>query len=273
MEETTNQTPQSSEATESQDSFAIPEEYQGKGWTEKVSNYDDLWKLTANSQSLIGKRPAGIPEANASDDEWQKFNRALGVPDEPKYEFSQFDLPENTGFDLESYDNTMQQLFHKAGLTPKQADTLRSAYLESELNTSNERTAELDKRFDEITSEVFGEDFAKYRDQTIEAFDRFSPQNLKGALSAIEDQPEALAAIVATIKGLNGEIESVKKQYTGEDTLSSGTQTSNKSYDEIVTEQAQLRASAAYKTFTHPEHKATLEKVKQMDDTLRRMKR
>ena len=278
MEETTNQTTESSEATASQESsFAIPEQYQGKGWTEKVSNYDDLWKLTDNSQSLIGKRPAGIPDANASDAEWEKFNKALGVPEEASYEYSDYQAPEGINlpedFDFNQWNDTASKLFHKAALTPKQAKILRDEYLNHELGAAQQTQTMLDEQYYKITNEVFGDEYKKYEDMTIETFDKYSPQNLKGAISQIADKPEALAAIVATIKGLKGEIDGVKKEYGAEGSTPSGEQTSGKTYDDVLKELTNIRISKDYRDFTRPEHKNVVEKHNELQATLARMKR
>lgn len=271
MEEATTQEPtneitseQTSVESSETSSFDIPDQYKESAWTEKVSSNDDLWKMTANLQEMIGKRPAGIPSENSSDDEWLKFNKALGVPDEPNYEFNSLDdLPE--GLDLEGYDKTARDLFHKAGLTPKQAKILRDEYIKSEIGASEAKSAELDTKFDEIVKENFGDDYDKYEKATVEAFDRYSPQNLKGAIAQIQDKPEALAAVVATIKGLQGEIESVKSEYGSEGKIATGDQATPANSGEMLNELTSLRISKQARDFTHPEHKQTIEKIRELE--------
>lgn len=280
MEETTTQevasevsqeaaspeTPTTSEAP----SFTIPDAYKENAWTEKVSSNDDLWKMTANLQEMIGKRPAGIPSENASDAEWEKFNKALGVPDEANYEFNELkDLPE--GLDLESYDKTARDLFHKAGLTTKQAKVLRDAYIQSELGKAQESSAALDDKFDAIVKENFGDDYDKYEQATVDAFDRYSPQNLKGALAQIQDKPEALAAIVATVKGLQGEIAAVQQEYGKEGNLATGDQTSSATPADVLKELTSLRISKEARDFTHPDHQSTLDKINKLQEQYARV--
>ena len=251
-------------------SFAIPDQYKENAWTEKVSSSDDLWKMTANLQEMIGKRPAGIPSENASDAEWEKFNKALGVPEEANYEFNAFeDAPE--GLDLESYDKAASDLFHKAGLTTKQAKVLRDAYLQHEISKAQETSTQLDDKFDAIVKENFGDDYDKYEKATVDAFDRYSPQNLKGALAQIQDKPEALAAIVATVKGLQAEISSVQKDYGKEGNLATGEQASTSSAADVLQELTAARVSKEARDFTHPDHKATVERINKLQEQYARI--
>ena len=53
---------QTSEAQTQQ--FSVPEAYKDAGWAQNIKSPDDLWGQFANAQSLIGKRPAGIPLAD-----------------------------------------------------------------------------------------------------------------------------------------------------------------------------------------------------------------
>ena len=83
--------------------FSIPDKYKDAGWAKDIKSSEDLWKMNANAQSLIGKRPAGIPSNDASEEEWEKFYNTLGRPEEPSaYKFSDIEgLPE--GVDLTSH--------------------------------------------------------------------------------------------------------------------------------------------------------------------------
>ena len=51
--------PESNTATE-QGGFFVPDEYKEQGWAKNISSYDDLWKMNANAQSLIGKKTIGL---------------------------------------------------------------------------------------------------------------------------------------------------------------------------------------------------------------------
>jgi hypothetical protein len=50
----------------------IPDEYKEKGYMSKIKDVEGLFKSFDGLQSLIGKRPAGIPQENATQEEWSK---------------------------------------------------------------------------------------------------------------------------------------------------------------------------------------------------------
>lgn len=253
-------------------SFRIPDEYQDRGWAGKITSQEELFKSYDNAQSLIGKRPAGIPTQDASDDDWDKFYKAMGRPDEAKYDFS---LPEgfDSEVDISDFNQKASEIFHRAGLTPKQAQEIYNSYLNLELdakNKSSEAEAELDKEFDTLTKEHFGDDYERYRDLTISSFEKYSPQSLKESIASLSDNPKALAAVVATVKGLSGEIERVKKEYGAEGDLHRGNQVASASIDDVRKELAKLRISSVAKDFTHPDHNKTVERINHLSDEVNR---
>lgn len=269
----TETTSQASQAT-SESSFAIPEAYADSAWTEKVKSTDDLWKTTANLQEMIGKRPAGIPTSDASDADWDTFYKAAGRPDEAKYEFTDIEgLPE--GFDSEGYKATAAAILHGAGLSQKQADQVYQAFMANELKSSGEQTEktageqkELDERFDALTKEHFDGNYEAAEKSAMEAFQHYTPQSLKDSLGALENHPEALAAVVATINGIKGEADKVRKEYGAEGSITTGTQAVSMGIDSVRSELSDLRTSEAARNFQHPDYKATMEKISNLSATV-----
>ena len=51
--------------------FEIPQAYKEEGWAQNVKSYDDLWKMNANAQKLIGKKTIGVPDETASEAAWE----------------------------------------------------------------------------------------------------------------------------------------------------------------------------------------------------------
>lgn len=45
----------------SEGGFSVPEAYKEAGWSKNIKSYDDLWKMNANAQTLIGKKTIGFP--------------------------------------------------------------------------------------------------------------------------------------------------------------------------------------------------------------------
>ena len=251
-------------------SFSIPEQYQSKGWAEKIKSTDDLFKAYDHSQQLIGKRPAGIPTADASDDEWNQFYKAMGRPDEPTYDFPEVEgLPE--GFDASAYKETAAKIMHEAGLTPKQASKLYQSFMNNEKESAGKqqeqhlaRQKELDAQFENLTKEHFGDDIDKYTELTKTEFEKFVPQSLKQSFSKIQDMPDVLTALMAYTKGKQSEIERVKKAYGDEGTVVTGSQAKSQSIDDIRSELASMNISKAAQDFTHIDHKKTMARIDEL---------
>lgn len=261
-----------------QNSFSIPNEYANKGWTEKIRSQDDLWKTLDNAQTLIGKRPAGIPSNDAPDAEWDSFYKAMGRPDQPSYEFNDPEnIPEN--FDTASYKEKAAKILHEAGLTQKQAEKVYSRFIEGEIGSIEElkkqhenKQADLNKQYDSLINEHF-ESPEKYdiaAKNMQDAVNRYTPQSLKEAYGELQDNPKALAAVVSTINGMNQEIARIKSQYGVEDKITTGQQTSSQSIDDVRSELAKLRTSPEYRDFTNPAYNATKTRIDELSGIVSR---
>lgn len=270
------QTQQTTE-TQAQDSFAIPQEYSDRTWTKTIKSSDDLWKTLDNVQSLIGKRPAGIPAADAPEADWEKFYNAAGRPEAAdKYNLPDIEgLPE--GVDLAPYKTQAAELFYKAGLTQKQSEAVWKSYLELEKGTAAKGTeafkaqqAELDKQFDELTGKLFGD---KYDDvsQRAQAFISGAlPDELKPVIEEVAQNPKALVAMIKVADYAQNEIAAIKAKYAGEDGLTSGAQTSGESKDEIVKKLTEANLLAKKSSPFSPERKEAEENVKKYREQLAR---
>ena len=240
QQESALQTPQAQEV--SQSNFSIPEAYRDRGWAKDIKSPDDLWKLTDNAQSLIGKRPAGIPTADAPQEEWDKFYQAVGRPSAPsEYKLTdEFEgLPE--GVKLDEYKSKAQELAHKIGLSPKQAEDLWNGYMNMELESVKglqeqalQREAELDKEFDQLSSTLFGDSFKDVSEQAQRYLGEVLPDELRDVPAALADNPKALLALIKIANHSQTEIRNVKKKYGAEDKLASGSQASAVSQQEIL---------------------------------------
>jgi len=276
-EEITSQNQPANQATgSSTPSFSIPEDYADRGWAEKIKSSDDLFKAYDNAQSMIGKRPAGIPSKDASDDEWNQFYKAMGRPDEPKYDFTEPEgLPE--GFDTTPFREQAAEILHKAGLTPKQANAVYNEYLKLEMNSAGQsqeateaQQAELDKQYVELTKEHFGDDAQKYEGLLKEDFEKHVPQSLKETFAKLTDMPDVLTALMAYTKGKQGEIDRVKKEYGQEGGITTGNQANGQSIDDTRRELASLRSSKEARDFTSPKYNETQERIKQLAESVDR---
>ena len=245
----TTSTPEIAPQEQASNDFSIPESYQDRGWAKDIKSQEDLWKLTDNAQSLIGKRPAGIPTADAPQEEWDKFYQALGRPEQPDaYELTDsFEgLPEE--FELSEYKAKAQELAHKIGLSPKQAKDLWDNYMGMEMEAAKgiqeknaSREAELDKEFDELSSSLFGDSFKDVSAQAQKYLGEILPPELDGVVESLGDNPKALLALVKIANHSQIEVKRVKQKYGAEDSLASGSQASAISQQEIISKMAEAK--------------------------------
>lgn len=234
-----NAPPQTSNAE--QQSFAIPEAYAERGWAKDIRSADDLWKLTDNAQSLIGKRPAGIPTKDAPQEEWDKFYRSMGRPDSAdQYEFdASYDgMPE--GVDMKAYEEKAKGFFHKLGLSPEKANEAWKEYVAMEMEgveahkaSLAEREAEADKKFDEIGGKLYGDKFNAVSQEAKDYIAEILPDELKGSVEKMAGEPEVLLALISIAHESKNRIRQVEKEFGKEDTLSSGSQSAGESMHEL----------------------------------------
>lgn len=281
-----NQPAQPSEPTAQPQTFSVPEAYKDAGWAQNIKSHEDLWGQFANAQTLIGKRPAGIPTADAPAEEWEKFYTAKGRPESPdKYELeSKFeDLPEN--LDLSQYESKAKAFFHKLGLSPKEAKQAWTDYIGMEIEgyrgiqaKNAEQKAALDKEFDELTAKLWGDKYKDVEAKSLEALKTAVPDELKDAIPYIAENPKALAATIKLVEhseaqaaALRAELSEVKKKYGAEDRLASGAQTASTSKDDVLKALTEANMKVRGLDPFSPERKQTLEKIEELRGQLSRM--
>jgi hypothetical protein len=270
----------------SQPQFSVPETYKDAGWAQNIKSHDDLWGQFANAQTLIGKRPAGIPTQDAPPEEWEKFYTAKGRPESPdKYQFeSKFEgLPENV--DLGEYEGKAKAFFHKLGLSPKEAQQAWSDYIGMEIEgykglqaKQSEQKAALDKEFDELTAKLWGDKYKDVEAKSLETIKAAVPDDLKDAIPYIAENPKALAATIKLVEHadaqaaqLRNELAEVKKKYGVEDKLNSGSQTGSTSKDDVVKALTEANMKVRGLDPFSPERKQTMEKIEELRGQLARM--
>lgn len=270
-----------SEQVNEQPSFKIPDEYKDKGWAQDIKSEGDFFKSYDNAQTLIGKRPAGIPTKEASDAEWETFYKAAGRPDEASYEFK---TPESLGedVDLTDFNTKASEVFHKAGLNPMQAQKVYDAYLSMEVDASSSQTeaqkAESeakDAEFDGLLTEHFPDGYDDKLNAAVAVFDKHTPQSLKGSLdSIVKENPQALAGLVMAINGIQSDADSrvaaLNAKYGGEGSLATGAQATPTNMADQVSEWAKLTVSPAAKDPTHADHKAITAKIAELNASINR---
>jgi hypothetical protein len=264
--------------------FSVPEAYKDAAWAQNIKSPDDLWGQFANAQTLIGKRPAGIPTADAPDTEWDKFHSLMRPESPDKYALSEIEgIPE--GVDISSYKQSALQMFHEAGLNAKQADKLWKAYIGSELEASKgleaksaEQKAALDKEFDALTAKLWGDKYKDVEAKSLEIIKTAIPDELKDAIPYIAENPKALAATMKLIEhseaqatALRSELAEVKRKYGVEDKLSSGAQTAGTSKDDVLKQLTEANMKVRGLDPFSPERKELMTKIEEMRGQLQRI--
>lgn len=279
MEETTSTEPAQATSTTSAN-FSVPEAYASKTWAQEISRNENpneaLWKMLDNSQSMIGKKVFAPPADDAPQEEWDKFINTLRPESPDKYAFSPIEgLPE--GLDLKESQKKASEIFHKHGLTKKQADAIYQEYVRDVLGQqakltaqSAEQQAQLDKQFDEVTKQYFGDQYDIKAASAMEFIASKIPEGLRASFKDAESNPKLLAGMIAIIDAAQNEISAVKKQYGAEGSLNTGEAVGGKSIEEVRRELASLRVSQEYKDFTNPKNKETVNRVNALSEIVKR---
>lgn len=196
--------PETMETTNTTDEggFFVPDEYKEQGWAKNISSYEDLWKMNANAQSLIGKKTIGIPTSTSTDEEWNDYYSKV--------------RPEKAEYGLEEWDEDNQaisDIFHKYGLAEKQAKgisnelkALQEQYTSdfySQEAYDKEMTTRFGKDFSEKTKSIT--DFIKTEANDVdkELLEQL-PNNVLGIVYGLIDKVRTRYAVKDTDTGKNG---------------------------------------------------------------------
>jgi hypothetical protein len=249
-------------------SFTVPEEYKARGWVEKIKTPDDLWKTLDNAQSLLGKKPVGLPAADAPDEEWNKYYNIARPESADKYTFSDVEgLPE--GANLDEAKKMAQQLMFDAGLPQKQADQLWKAYIKSETEAVKRNEQTLNQKFDEQLKAQFGDKATVAQSIAEDMIVKHVPENVRASLQKAANNPDALVGIIAMANSMHDEINKIRKEYGAEGKLPDGTKSVNNiSIGDLHKEAAALRMSPEARDPFNPKYKETINKLREFDKKL-----
>lgn len=238
----------------------IPVEFKDKPWLKDIKDVKGLFARTDGLLTEMGKRPAGIPQDNASAEDWAAFNKVWGVPEKPEA----YKLAEGTAEAPvdPKFQTGIKSVFHKAGVSERQAKILEEGY--------NGLAAELSK--EKGAAEVVkNEDFTKLADTTFGArkddalngakvlIAKFAPANMK---SHIENMSNENLIILA------GVLDGVRKEFISEDRLpSSGAAPVGMTAEQKQARGRELMASKAYTDQFHPDHDKVKDEVARLYGT------
>lgn len=177
--------------------FFVPDEYKESGWTKNIRSYDDLWKMNANAQKVIGQKTIGIPTENSTDEEVASF-----------YEKLRPEKAEDYAIELDGDDKALfEKLFHENGISVRQAKALVGGYKESIEKVNSHMFSQ--ESYNKEMTERFGEKFdakvktvvdfiTKEADEKDKAALEALPNNVLGVLYSLVDKVQTRYAVKDT---------------------------------------------------------------------------
>jgi hypothetical protein len=201
-------------------SFALPEEYQDRGWASKVGSQDDLYKLLDNSQKLIGKKNA-FPAEDASDEERAEFKQKLTeagyLSQAPEsYEFAEIEgltIPDNVT-------DKFSAIARDLNLSNEDANTLRQRYItEVEIPTAQERNEAMEADFQQKIEAKYGDAWA---DKVASATTVLKQHMTDASPESLQKIPnDALLALVDMVDSMKPQADNAPSN-SGSHTLDAG---------------------------------------------------
>ncbi len=238
----------------------------------------ELLKQFDGLQTKLGQRPAGVPEATASEEDWNKFYETLRPKSVDDYELKPLDLGEdkkeitefmNANRD-EAFLKNVKTIMHEEGLTKRQAERLADKYeklsvgaYEKVLADSKAAKDASEKDFSAMGKELFGDDLDKALDYGKNFIKKALPENIQKRLGELPN--EALLAMAAMGQYVN-------KTYEKEDTFTptSGTQT-QATASELRSEMRTLMSNEAYRNKFHPEHTGVFSRIQEISNRIAKL--
>lgn len=226
----------------------VPADYKDREYLKGIKDVPDLFKKLDESQKLIGKRPAGIPQDNAKPEEIAAFNKAFGVPEKPEaYELV---VPEKGAMPKEMLEG-IKKVFHGAELSAKQAKKVSEGWngLVAEIQkAAGVQAAQQDTDFTKLATEVFGEQKDQVLATAKTIIDKHVDPKMKEHINALSNENLIVLASV---------VESIRKQYITEDNIPGGGEGGAGGADSFEAKREAARqkmASEAYRNPLHPDH-------------------
>ena len=185
----------------------IPEEFKDRTYLADIKTlpvgpdgYKALFKKLDGAQTLIGKK-TGIPEANATPEDMEKFYSLLRPAKADEYELPA--PPEGAEAKPEVV-KALKEMFHEAGLSKTQVAKLSSKF-EAFANAQNapaiEEAKKLDAEFKQLTDKTFGAEGANVLARSRELLTTLTPDNLKPYLVKLPNESlVVLAGIMETVR-------------------------------------------------------------------------
>lgn len=246
--------------------FSIPDEYKEKSYLKGIDNYDEVFKMLDNSQSLIGKKQIGVlpPKENATQEELDNFYKEIGRPETPdNYEFEKIDLPDGLNRD-EEFEKSIKQQMYDIGLTKKQAENLAKWYDTNMLEKTKKFKEQRDIDFDNLSNNIFGNDKDKVMNDAGKLIQDNIPNEFKDKLDSLDNNSLIIMA---------GILKNIQKKYINEDKMPNVSMTpqTNKGEFDIRAENRKIYADPAFRDERDRRHPELMKKLSENEVLLRKI--
>lgn len=235
-------------------SFVIPEAYKDKPYLKGVDSIDKVYKMLDGAQELIGKRPAGIPAADASPEEKAKFYEALGRPKAAtEYAFDGADKADP------KFLPKLQEAFHKHNLTQEQAKGVFadvSSVLQELAKTNSDAAVQADADFDKLADQQFGTNRDKVLSNAKGLLDKFTSPTMKDHLGKLSNENLIIMADV---------LNNISSKYIKESSAPGGQPpATGSSPTELRAKAQELMQSKEYNDPFHANHDKVVKQVQEL---------
>lgn len=228
----------------------VPAEYKDKPYMKDVTSFEALFKQHDNVQSMIGKRPSGIPQDTDAQEKWNEFYKSAGRPEKAEeYEFE--NAPEGMKRNDDIFTQT-KALFHQAGLSKKQAKELQIGYEKLIHGANTTAQQAFDTEFDTLAKEHFGDRQDKVLEDSAKLLKELAPQAFSEHISSLDNKNLIILSAV---------LDAVRQKYINEDSVPSTRDAEQTTRVNMRSEGKKLMASDAFQNSFHPEHEATKARV------------
>lgn len=237
---------------------SLPEEIKAEPSLSMFKDVGSLAKSYVHAQKMRNEKGIVRPGDDAPPESWAEFFNAVGRPESPdKYEFGEIKLPEGQELDKD-LEKQFRNIAHEAGLTGKQAASLRDWYFKQTSGKLSQFEAD-HKAAKEKAENDLREEWGAEFDGKVKAAQK--------AWKSFVDPAEMPAMVELMDSGLGNNPLLVKlfsrvAAAMGEDKIIGSPQAGHaKTYQQQATE---LLTHPAYVDVKHPEHKMVVDKAKKM---------
>lgn len=174
--------------------FSVPDEYRDKKWAAELKSTQDVFKMLAGAQELIGRKGVIKPGENATPEELRAFYTNNGCPDTPEgYEFQTIDPLKDLPRDAE-VDHDFKKVLYELGISKDKGEQfIRKA--EEIIYNRQKPLFEAKAKTDQVAAEFAKQTFGDESNVVI-------AETKARMKEALKDTPE-LGALLDSVKGQN----------------------------------------------------------------------